>query len=168
MDDVFQQPKFRHAERMTPPNVLKQKVGSGGLDMRIISKAQELLENNNIDFKPQAFILMEILASALDNAKERSMGDEAAIEQIMYPLMQLKAQGGMFHFSLISDIANILINFLETVAKLDNDVMDIIVAHKMSLNAVISGSIKGDGGKVGKELRDALMDACNRYYRNRQ
>ena len=168
MDETFSgQSKVRKAELIKPPNKLKEKVGSGGIDMRVIQKAQNLLENNNVDFKPQATILMEVLTEAINDAKSGNAKGEDAIEAIMYPAMQLKAQGAMFKYPLISDIANILVNFLETVTLIDKDVLDITVAHRMSLNAVLAGEIKGDGGKIGKELRDELMDACNRYYKHR-
>ena len=68
--------------------------------------------------------------------------------------------------ALISDISHILVNFLETVNNMDRDVIDIVVAHKMSIKAVLASHLKGDGGKTGKELREALMEACGRFYRN--
>jgi hypothetical protein len=169
MSESFQeQKKVRRAELLTPPNRLKEKVGSGGIDENVIHKAQALLENNTVDFKPIAAMLMELLSEAITDAKNGNVKGEAAIEAMIYPAMQLKAQGTMFHYPLITEISNILVNFLETVTLIDKDVLDLVVAHKMSINAVLASEIKGDGGKVGKDLRDALMDACNRYYKTRQ
>ncbi len=160
--------KLRRAELISPPNRIKEKVGSGGLDETVLFKAQALLENNTVDFKPIAGMLMDVLNEAIHDAKSGSTKGEAAIESMIYPAMQLKAQGSMFHYPLITEISNILVNFLETVRDADKDVVDIVVAHKMSINAVLASQIKGDGGKVGKELREALMDACNRYYKARE
>jgi len=166
MLDAFEgQKKIRKAELISLPNRLKEKVGSGGLDETVLAKAQELLENNTIDFKPMAAMLMDVLNETITDAKAGTIKGEAAIEALIYPAMQLKAQGGMFHYPLISEISNILVNFLETVNDTDKDVLDIVVAHKMSMNAVLASQIKGDGGKVGRELRDALLDACARYYK---
>ena len=168
MLDAFEgQKKIRKAELIALPNRLKEKVGSGGIDEAVLNKAQELLENNTIDFKPIAQMLMDVLNETITDAKNGRVKGESAIESMLYPAMQLKAQGGMFHYPLISEISNILINFLETVDDTDKDVMDIVVAHKMSMNAVLASQIKGDGGKVGRELRDALLDACARYYKSR-
>lgn len=168
MLDAFEgQKKIRKAELISLPNRLKEKVGSGGLDETVLAKAQELLENNTIDFKPIAAMLMDVLNESIADAKSGALKGEAAIEAMIYPAMQLKAQGGMFHYPLISEISNILVNFLETVDDTDKDVLDIIVAHKMSMNAVLASQIKGDGGKVGRELRDALLDACARYYKTK-
>ena len=165
--DIMNAPRKRRAELINPPNKIKEKVGSGGLDENIISKAQVMLENNTVDFKPIADMLIDVLAEAVQDAKGNVIKGEAAIEALIYPAMQLKAQGSMFHYPLVTEISNILVNFLETVTEADKDVLDIIVAHKMAIKAVISGKIQGDGGKTGKDLRDALMDACNRFYRSR-
>ncbi len=168
MTEMFQeQKKVRKAELITPPNRLKEKVGSGGIDENVLVKAQNLLENNTVDFKPIAAMLIELLSEAITDAKNGNIKGEVAIEAMIYPAMQLKAQGTMFHYPLVTDISNILVNFLETITTVDKDVLDIVVAHKMSINAVLASQIKGDGGKVGKELRDALMEACNRYYKFR-
>lgn len=166
MDDAFQnQKKLRKAELIMPPNRLKEKVGSGGIDEKVLSKAQELMENNTIEFNPIASMMIDVLHEAIADAKTGALTGEAAIEAMLYPAMQLKAQGTMFHYPLVSDISNTLVNFLETVGMADKDVLDIVVAHKMSLNAVLASQIKGDGGKVGRELREALLDACARYYK---
>lgn len=162
------QKKVRKAELISPPNRLKEKVGSGGIDESVLTKAQDMLENNTVDFKPIALMLVDVLHESITDSKSGTIKGEEAIESMLYPAMQLKAQGGMFHYPLISEIANILVNFLETVTDTDKDVLDIVVAHKQSINAVLASEIKGDGGKVGRELRDALLDACARYYKSRK
>ena len=166
--DFMDQKKVRNAELLIPPNRLKAKIGSGGIDENVLVKAQELLESNTVDFKPIALMLVDVLHETISDAKAGTVTGEKAIEAMLFPAMHLKAQGGMFHYPLISEIANILVNFLETVIFVDKDVLDIVVAHKMSMNAVIGSQIKGDGGKVGRELRDALLDACSRYYKTRK
>lgn len=167
--NVFpEQQKIRNAELISPPNRLKEKVGSGGLDDAVVNKAQELLERNTIDFEPLATMMVDLLVDAISDTKAGNLKGEEAIEAMLYPAMQLKAQGTMFHYPLVSDISHILVNFLETVTVMDRDVVDIVVAHKMAIKAVLASQLKGDGGKTGKELREALMDACTRYYKSRE
>jgi hypothetical protein len=167
--DVFsEQQKVRNAELISPPNRLKEKVGSGGIDEAVLVKAQELLERNTINFEPIATMLIDLLSDAIADTKSGDLKGEASIEALIYPAMQLKAQGSMFHYPLVSDISHILVNFLETVENMDRDVLDIVIAHKMSIKAVLASQLKGDGGKSGQELREALMDACARFYRNRK
>ena len=46
MNDHYSQKPRRNAEFIKPPNMLKTKVGTGGLSEEILSRAQDLLENN--------------------------------------------------------------------------------------------------------------------------
>lgn len=166
-DDTVQPKKVRKAELISPPNTLKEKVGAGGLDDTVLVKAQAMLENNTVDFIPIASMLLEALGNAIQNAKDGGSEGEAAIEALIYPAMQLKAQGGMFHYSLITEISDILVNFLETVTDVDKDVLEIVTAHRMAIGAAVTGKIQGSGGATGVALRDELMNACNRFYKSR-
>jgi hypothetical protein len=169
MTDTFQdQKKLRKAQLVTPPNLLKQKTGSGGFDPAALAKAQDALENNKVDFKPIAVPLVALLKETIENVKAGSLKDEAAIESLLYPTMQLRAQGSMFHYPLITEVSDILVNFLETVADIDKDALDIVAAHEMSLNVVLANQLKGAGGLVGKGLCSELREACHRYYKARK
>ena len=163
--DVFEnQKKLRRAELIVPPNILKQKMGSGGIDPAALVKAQETIDKNTIDFRPIAKELVEQLTAAVKKAQEGSADSEVLLEGMIYPAMQMKAQGAMFHFPLVTDISDILVNFLETVNDVDKDVLEIVIAHKMAISAVISADMRGTGDAKGKVLRDSLLDACMRYY----
>jgi hypothetical protein len=159
--------KRRTAELIAPPNALKEKAGTGGLDEAVLAKAQAMLEENTVDFAPLALTLLDALAAALEKVRAGSLAAEAALEAMIYPAMQMKAQGAMFHYALVTEISDVLVNFLETVAAPDADVLEIVSAHRLALHAVVSGRVVDDGGKSGTALRDALLDACNRYYRSR-
>jgi hypothetical protein len=165
----FKKPKkVRKVTLITPPNLLKKRAGKGGFDPEDVVKAQTVLEENTVDFKPMAIMLIKLLDKAAAAAKSGSIKGESAIESIAYPAMQLRAQGAMFHYPLVTEISDILVNFLETVDAADKDVLDIVSAHRKSLNVVITGQIKDDGkSALGKELCGALVDVCNRYYKKK-
>src|SRR4051812_24233615 len=116
-DNAFKgQKKFRKAKIITLPNAIKKKVGSGGLDAATLVKAERVLTENKIDFKPIAAGLLDDLNVAIHTAAANPLkGDEAIIEAMLYPAAQFRAQGMMFRYPLISEISEILINFLETV-----------------------------------------------------
>lgn len=160
-----QKPK-RRAEYIRPRNVLKEKVGSGGLSEDILNKAQALLENNTVDFLPLGEIYLNKLMAGIEKAKNRRPTDdlEYCISNMLYPAMQLKANGGMFHYPLVTVIADKLIQFLEVIETLDLEALEIILAFHTTIRAVILGRITGDGGKHGKELVGALNAACVRYF----
>lgn len=169
IENVFEgQPKLRKAEFIVPPNILKQKIGSGGIDPKLLVKAQEVLENNTTDFRPIATSLLESLDDAVKFARNNPATEiEPAIEKMIYPAMQLKAQGSMFRFPVITEISDILVNFLETITGVDADVLEIVEAHKLAIAAVITANMTGVGNPQGNELRESLMDACLRYYKSR-
>ena len=163
------QKKTDNAEMVVQPNRLKEKVGSGGFDEKAIVKAQDQIKNNTVDFQPIAAELMAQLEKALTGAKSGAVKSDVVLREIMAPAMQLKAQGSMFHYPLVSEISNILVNFLETVTDIDADVIEIITAHKTSIIAALSGKIREqDRANVGKELCSALLDSCERYAKARK
>ncbi len=165
--DHYNQPTRRKAEFVTLPNTLKAKVGGGGLSENILNKAQALLENNTTDFRPLGEMYLDALAKGMQGAKaitSDSEHTEEIITDMLYPAMQIKANGGMFHYPLVTTIADRLINFLEVIERADDDCLEIIQAFHTTLRAILVGQIKGDGGQRGRELDDALKDACFRYF----
>ena len=169
MTEEFQaQKKVQRAELVVPPNQLKEKAGSGGFDETTLVKAQEQIKSNTVDFRPIAVTLLDQLEKAITDARSGAVKGEAAVRAILAPAMQLKAQGSMFHYPVVSEISNILVNFMETVTDIDKDVLDIVAAHKTSMSVVISSRIQEDEGKVGKKLCGALVDTCDRYYKTRK
>lgn len=161
--------KSEAASIVMPPNRLKEKAGGGGFDEKIIAKAEEQIKNNNVDFQPIAAELIAQLDKAVADARTGLAEGDAAMREVLAPAMQLKAQGALFHHPLVSEISNILVNFLETVPDIDDDVLDIITAHKTSIAAVLSDKIsEEDKAKRGNELCSALLDTCERYAKTRK
>ena len=162
----FNVPQRRKAEFIKVPNTLKIKVGSGGLSEEILHKAQTLLEHNTVDFVPLADMYLDTLMRSIEQT--RHMEDETEdiethIASILYPTMQLKANGGMFHYPLVTKISDRLIQFLEVLIEPDEQAIEIILAFYTTIRAIIHGRITGDGGEHGEALFDALNGACYRY-----
>ncbi len=168
--DTFKnQKKLRHAELIIPPNALKKKIGSGGIDAAVLVKAQKMLDTNDTDFKPIAAGLLEDLNKGIQDTEKGTLQGEAAIEAMLYPAAQLKVQGAMFRFPLVSEISDILVSFLETITVPPcPEVLEIATAHKMAISVIISNNIASDKHPHGKELKTSLTDACARYYKTRK
>ncbi len=160
---VQPQKKLRTATLTTPPNILKQKMGSGGVDTTALAMAQNFLENNKVDFKAIGFSLVYALDEGLKNSKKSGVKSETGIELMLYPAAQLKAQGAMFHYPFVTNIADILVNFLETVDAANDDVLKIVEAHKAGFLYILNNNVTGQGGEYGKKLQAELTDACGRY-----
>ena len=162
----FNQKRRRKAEFMKPVNVLKSKAGYGGLDDEILSKAQALLEKNFVDFLPMAEIYLSGMMRGIERARNPGPGEneEVLITGMLYPTMQLKANGGMFRYPLVTRIADKLIQFLEVIAAPGKDAIEIVLAFHTTMRAVLMGRVIGSGGKHGDELMQALEAACLRYF----
>jgi hypothetical protein len=165
----FAQKVRRKAEFITPPNTLKAKVGSGGLSEDILEKAQALLEHSAVDFTPLAELYLNTLMKGVEAARTSEQlidekESELLIAGMLYPSMQLKANGGMFRYALVTTIADRLVQFLEVVETPDTDALEIVLAFHTTIRAIVMGRITGTGGRHGKELIDALDDACRRYF----
>lgn len=162
----YNQTPRRKAEFIKPPNTLKAKVGSGGLSDDILNKAQALLENNTVDFSPLGEMYLSNLMRGIEKASDMDKGDdtEQIISLMIYPAMQLKANGSMFHYPLVTSVADKLVQYLEVIIEPDDDAVEIVMAFHTTLRAIIMGRITGDGGRHGQELLNALVAACQRYF----
>jgi len=160
-----QKPK-RKAKFFSPPNILKAKAGSGGLSDSVLDRAQDLLENHTVDFTPLAEGYIKQMKQGIDEASAlgRPTDSEKAIGKILMPCVQLKANGSMFHYPLVTRIADRFVQFIEVVERLDEETLDISNAFLTTLNIVISGKIKKDGSKHGEALVAELNGACMRYF----
>ena len=57
----------------------------------------------------------------------------------------------MFHYELVSMIADVLLDFLETVQTINPDVLEIIKAHNEIILMALSRRMKGNGGDEKSE-----------------
>ncbi len=161
-----QKPK-RNAEFIKPPNLLKAKVGDGGLSAQVIDRAQKLLENHTIDFAPLADIYLEQMKNGIDKAKASGEDSECEtmISEVLFPCVQLKSNGAMFHYPLITRIADRFVQFMEVVECLNEETIEIALAFHTTIKIVVASQIKGDGGEQGEALVGALNEACMRYFK---
>lgn len=153
----------KKARFIKPPNILKQKVGMGGIDETLLEKSQEAINTTEVDFTPYAEEFLRQFSAAAQQA--RTDGDvDKAIENIVVPVMHLKSNGGMFRYQLLSDVADIAMQFLDTIEGFNEDAHDVIRAHEKTLKVIIANKLKGDGGREGYALIKELDQACQRYY----
>ena len=157
------------AKFITPPNRLKILAGSGGLSKAIIAKAQAQMDLFEVDFSPEALKLVtkveEASKSILKAVNQNEKPDE---EQIIVPVMQLKANAGQFKYQLISDVADICLQFLEHIEEYNEDALEVIAAHQRTIHIIINNKLTGDGGEEGYALVQELHQASQRYFNKYQ
>lgn len=148
------------------PSQMKAKAGSGGLEDWIMADAQKKMEAQAEDFTPIANEQIQALEDAITKTISGELSGEEMVEALIYPAMQLKAQGTMFKYPVITEICNTLVNFLDTLGEdIDDDALDVLTAHQKSISAILHHKLSGNGGDAGHALRNALLDVCTRYYK---
>jgi hypothetical protein len=156
--------KYEHAVSIMPPNTLKQKAGSGGIDPEKLVKAQTALDNNPADFTPLAQKWLAQLDETLQSLKQDGAATgTVAINALLYPLIKLNEQGSLFGFPLITEISEIIIGLLETRPVADKNLLAVVAGHRLAISNVLSLGMKGDGGQPGALLKSSLRDAVSRY-----
>ena len=82
--------------------------------------------------------------------------------------MELKANAKIFHYDLVGNLANIMLNFLESITSLDKDALAIVRGHHETLRGIINNNLRGDGGQKGQIMITELENACARYYKKQR
>ncbi|QQG37129.1 MAG: hypothetical protein HYS17_05040 [Micavibrio aeruginosavorus] len=155
--------KAPKAKFYNPPNTLRAKAGYGGMDPAVIERAEDFIRKNEVDFTSYALSILERLDRALDVARIQENRTRELVGRVTGPIMELKANGAMFKFSLLSDVADIALDFLENLEGFNDDAYEIVNIHRKTLYIIISNQLRGTGGKQGKLLISELHEACQRY-----
>lgn len=143
---------------------LKKKVGDGGIPAHILKKAQDFLDSNPIDFAPYAAHYLEQLVDTRNTVIKGEIDLDSGLKKIVDTVMQMKSNGSMFHYQLVSMISDVMLRFMEQVKTLDEDFIDILNVYLKVLEIVINKKITGNGGREGYALTQELHYACERYY----
>lgn len=143
---------------------LQHKVGAGPLDEKIVKASQEVIDSNDVDFSPVALIILKKLEDGLAKAQDPSITMQQMKEILTAPVMELKANASIFHYTLIGNLANIMLSFLEAILVMDKDAIEIVRAHHNTLHMIVVRKMSGSGGEGGKLLVSELQQACDRYY----
>ena len=149
-------------QRIQPNDLLAKKIGVGTLSSVVVERSQKVIDQNKIDFIPIAESFLCQLSEAIKHAEEAGFSKKA-LDNIISPVMQVKANASIFKYVLIGDLANVMLGFLENLNGLDQDAIEIITAHHTTLAHLVSRGMKGDGGDIGTALKDELEGACARY-----
>lgn len=80
---------------------------------------------------------LDLLEAAVKQAGDRSIDMKTRKQALTSPVMELKANAAIFHYSLIGNLANIMLSFLESIEELDKDAVSIVGAHHTTLHAIV-------------------------------
>lgn len=146
-------------------NLLIKKTGYGNISENVIARSENLIINNNVDFKQIALPILARLRLVIEHTKAHPNDLDTINQELINPVMELKANAPMFKYDLVGQLASIMLSFLEHIKQFNHDALEIIDAHEKTLTLIVAKEIKGDGGQLGKQLLSELEGACSRYYR---
>lgn len=156
---MTRRPKF-----IPPLTALKKKVGDGGIPAYILKQAQDFMERNTVDFTSHARRFLDDLNSLKTDTETLEKQPKQAIAKIVDIVMQLKSNGSMFRYQLISMISDVMLRFLEKMEIVDNDFIEILEVYTKILTIILNKQLTGNGGREGYALTQELHNACERYY----
>jgi len=70
---------------------------------------------------------------------------------------ELRGQGGTFGYPLVTEIGDSLCKLLEMIKTVEPNHMPLLRSHVDAIRAVAGADIKGDGGAIGRELTQTLL-----------
>lgn len=145
-------------------NLLQQKVGTGKIDPFVLEKIQSYLDSVTIDFNEIAEPHLIKIKMLMDEAGRSPYGREDFIEEMVKPIMELKATGGVFNEPVIANVSGMVLGILENVRRLDDDMLDILRSHNIAINTIVHAGIRNVDDRRAIDLMAELKQACMRYY----
>ena len=161
-----EKPKVRYLRLR---NRLKAKVGGSGMGgpgefsadilERVAEEVRKMAEDYPDWVKEHLGAVQQEYEQARDNPEQRAKRMKA----INLAAHELKGQGGIFGYPLMTTFGDSLYAFTAADGGLSDSHMEIIKAHIDAMRVVINERVEGDGGAVGEELTRALDQAIEKY-----
>lgn len=151
-------------------NGLKEKVGGpgaagrGGLPKGLLKEADAQLHRTAVEFQDWAQDYLKNLSALCDEARKAPEdGRRQHIDRINMLAQELRGQGGIFGYGLITTTGKYLYDLTRLGCPTDDTTVDIIKAHVDTMRVAFRDRVTGDGGEVGRALIAGLQDAIRKY-----
>ena len=144
---------------ITPPNPLKNKVGTGGpgaVDLSTLERAEKViadLAETYLEWVEQDLVKLHKALQALSSATGDRKAELEAIYQISH---DMKGQGGSFGYQLITVVGNQLCRFIEPLKQAGPNEIAVIKLHADTMSLIIANRMDGDGGEAGEAVLTGL------------
>lgn len=151
------------AEFITPPHTIRTKVSGGGpLSEQMLKRAEGVVQQHAEKYIERAQEQVDALVGIAREA-ETETGDKTEVfSRLFLQSHDIRGLGSTFGYTLVTNIAASLCNFIESLDRYDNDVLEVVTAHVDALRGMIGNDVKGDGGAIGREIIDGLAQAVDK------
>lgn len=150
--------------KVNPQNILKSKIGSGGIPAHLIERAEQIIAEGDVGFEDYVIEQLGVLTTFMELVSSKTELTEDEHYNLVLPVMTLKAHGSMFGYKLISDISMEVLHLIEHIDSFNSDVLEILNVYHNTTKVIIDKGLKADGGSIGKTLVKELNAACERYF----
>jgi len=158
------------------PNLLKRKLtakfstGTQSIDPVLMEAATAHVQRMAVDYADWVEGLVSELEGCYRDATETPSVALAKLERMNRIAHELRGGGSTFDYPLISVFGKSLFDHTEGYADLERiepERLDLIKAHIDAIRTVMKQKIRGNGGKIGREVR-AILDKAVERFKERQ
>lgn len=154
----------------TPPRQLRAKTGGDiGIDPARVARIQNDLDSWNEEFINWTVEFIKRLRVLLAKAqREEPASRRAKFSRINQIAHELRGQGGIFGYPLVSSVAKSLFELTKDTLDRSDDCLILVRNHIETLQAVLRDEVRGDGGTVGLEIVKAMRLANARFLKEQE
>ena len=149
-------PKEHPMEIFMPPNVLKAKVGSGGIDATVLKRAEQVIEDMKDEFAD--WIVKDV--DHLSQARQafEAQRTEKTLNTLYRAAHDLRGQASTFDFPLVARIAHSLATLTDGTGQGTGAgvPMVLIDAHVDAIRLIVRDKIKNPADRMGTVLASEL------------
>ena len=138
-----------------PLNTLrKAKVGDGPgkLDTTALARAEAVVADMTTNYSEWAKEDLTRMQAAIDTIRNNPAEQRDALGRLRTISLDMKGQGATFGYHLITEIGDSLNKFVMDLQEASEFDLKVIVSHMESMQVVMAGEIRDDGGPAGREL----------------
>ena len=154
-------PKEEPIEVFMPPNILKAKVGSGGLDASVIKRAEEAVDELKDEFASWMTEDVQRLADARNTYEANR--SQASLGTLYRAAHDLKGQAATFDFPLVARVASSLCKLTDESEQSLEMPLTLIDAHVDAIKVIVRDGIRDAGNSVANVLAEELERQVTAY-----
>ncbi len=129
----------------------------------MLEAAEKVLEQHAEQYIERGRAQIDDLYTVCVRAREDWEGRAASFQEIYRQSHDIRGLGATFGYMLVTEIASSLCIFIEGLADIDEEAMDVVQAHVEALRGLIVNDIKGDGDKIGRDIAGGLAQAVTQF-----
>lgn len=147
---------------------LRTKIGRGKVSPTAILACTQLMESNAFDFQNLAGDLLADIRDTLAKFENGRLSDEDALAKLRTQIMQFKANAAPFHYPLLTEIAQIVLDLIENIEDLDTPALEIVAAFEDTSAKLLQKQVRGKSGTRSSKIPAEFRKACERYWSKKQ